>query len=450
MNHALEQAIHERLAAARPVRIGLVGAGACARMILRHLWHAVPWLQVTAVASRTLTTAAQALVEAGGLHPVAVRTEGELAAAAAAGHAACTDDAELLCRSTVVDVLVEATGTVEAAAAVALSAFQGGKHVVLVNAELDSTVGPILKACADSHGVVLTHTDGEEPAVAMSLLRYAQHIGLRPVAAGNIKGMLDRHRTPDTQREFATRHRMDPAKVTSFADGTKLAMESCLLANACGFGVGTRGMYGPHCAHVREVADRLPPEQLLGGGIVDYAVGAEPHTGAFVVVYEPDRRKAADLAYFKLGDGPFHVLYTPYHLPHAQIVSSIGRAALLHESTLAPRGAPVGEVVTIAKRSLQAGELLDGIGGFMAYGILENAAAAVSEGLLPMGLSAGCRLRRDLPQGAAIAYGDVEIPPGRLADRLRAEQAALFAAPPSGLQSPAPGAGPARTAPQHA
>ncbi len=135
------------------------------------------------------------------------------------------------------------TGTVDFAATVVLDAFTHRKPVVLVNAELDSLIGPILKAKADEAGVVLTHTDGDEPGVAMTLFRYVQSVGLRPVAAGNIKGMVDYYRTPDTQREFAARNDQDVKKVTSFADATKLSMETTVLANATGFGVARRGMW---------------------------------------------------------------------------------------------------------------------------------------------------------------------------------------------------------------
>ena len=135
-----------------------------------------------------------------------------------------------------------------------LEAFDHGKHVVLVNAELDSLLGPILKAKADQAGVVLTHTDGDEPGVAMTLLRYLRTLGLRPVAAGNIKGMVDYYRNPETQRAFAEKNDQDARKVTSFADATKLSMETTVLANATGFRVGRRGMYGPACKDVREMA----------------------------------------------------------------------------------------------------------------------------------------------------------------------------------------------------
>jgi predicted homoserine dehydrogenase-like protein len=257
----------------------------------------------------------------------------------------------------------------------------------------------------------------------MTLLRYLRSLGLRPVAAGNLKGMIDHYRTPETQRAFAEKYGQDARKVTSFADATKLSMEATVLANATGFQAGRRGMFGPACAHVNEMATLLPPDLLLGGGLVDYALGAAPHTGAFVIVHEPHPAKQAHLAYYKMGAGPFYVFHTPYHLPHIQIASTIARAALAGDATVAPMGRPVCEVVTVAKRDLQAGELLDGVGGFTAYGLIENAPAARQEDALPMGLSEGCRLVRPVARDTLIRFADVVRPDGRLADRLWDEQA---------------------------
>src|SRR4029077_1478652 len=185
----------------------------------------------------------------------------EAAAAVARGLPVLTDDPSVLTACGAIDVIGEVTGTLAAAAHVVLEAFDHGKHVVLVNAELDSLLGPILKVRADQAGVVLTHTDGDEPGVAMTLFRYLRSLGLRPVAAGNIKGMVDYYRTPETQRAFAEKHDQDVKKVTSFADSTKLSMETTVLANATGFSVGRRGMYGPACGYVREIGNLLPPAQ---------------------------------------------------------------------------------------------------------------------------------------------------------------------------------------------
>ncbi len=186
--------------------------------------------------------------------------------------------------------------------------------------------------------MVLTNTDGDEPGVAMTLYRYVRTLGLRPVAAGNIKGMVDHYRNPDTQKAFAEKHDQDVRKVTSFADATKLSMEATVLANATGFRVGRRGMYGPACENVRDLAGLLPLDELLSGGIVDYALGAAPHTGAFVVVHEENPLKRTQLGYYKMGDGPLYVFYTPFHLPHLQIASTIGRAVVLRDATVASRG----------------------------------------------------------------------------------------------------------------
>jgi predicted homoserine dehydrogenase-like protein len=130
--------------------------------------------------------------------------------------------------------------------------------------------------------------------------------------------------------------------------------------------------------------------------------------------------------YFKMGEGPLYAFYTPYHLPHLQIVTTVARAVLFHDPTVAPRGRPVCDVLTVAKRDVKAGEVLDGVGGFTCYGVIDNADVTRKEKLLPMGLSQDCRLKRNVPKDRPISYDDVEIPVGRLSDRLRAEQNAYF------------------------
>jgi predicted homoserine dehydrogenase-like protein len=341
-----------------------------------------------------------------------------------------TEDAELVCKAGPVEVVIEATGDVEFGAAVSVQALEHGKHLVLMNAELDATLGPILKERADRAGVVLTNTDGDQPGVVMNLLRFVRTIGVRPVMAGNIKGLHDPYRTPETQRGFAEAHGQDTKMITSFADGTKLSMEMVVVANATGFGVGRRGMYGPRCRHVNDATGLFSLEDLLGrgpeGGLVDYVLGAEPGPGVFVLGYDPDPARAAYMKYLKMGDGPLYVFYTPYHLPHLEVPISAARAVLFGDAAITPLGAPVCEVLTVAKRDLEAGETLDGIGGFTAYGVIENADVARGEAFLPMGLADGCTLKVDVPKDRAVAFGDVSLPTGRLCDRLWKEQLDRF------------------------
>jgi predicted homoserine dehydrogenase-like protein len=419
-----------------PIRVALSGAGAAARMILRHLLRGPNSIRLAAVIDRQPARSAEWLRQRGDKFSSDVESAQDFERAVADGVVAITREAGLACASPQIDVLVEATGTVEYGAQVVMKAIQGCKHVVLANAELDSTLGPVLKAYAHEKSVVISHTDGEEPAVAMSLIRYLRGIGLTPVAAGNIKGMLDYYRTPDTQREFATAHRMNSKKVASFADGTKLSMESCILANATGFRVSRRGMIGPRCNHVNQIAPLLPLADLGGSGLVDFALGAQPGSGAFVVVRENDADKCGDLAYFKMGPGPYYVFYTPFHLPGIQIAATITDIVTRGRATVEPLYGPACEVATVAKRDLKAGEVLDGVGGFMTYGLIENADTFEHENLLSMGVSENCIVNRNIPRDEAIRVTDVEIPAGRLCDELRAKQDIQF---PRAGRSPDPG-----------
>lgn len=419
---AVDTVLREREAAGRPIRVGMVGAGATGRAIALQLGTPVPGMRLVAIANRTLGNAERAFREASIHDWSRVSSARDAEQAIAHGTPVLTDDPTVLTACEAIDIILEVTGTVEAGASVVLDAIAHRKHVVMVNAELDSLIGPILNERARQAGVVLTNTDGDEPGVAMTLLRYLRTLGLRPVAAGNIKGMVDYYRNPDTQRAFAEKNDQDARKVTSFADATKLSMETTVLANATGFRAGRRGMYGPACKEVREIAERLPAEAMLDTGLVDYALGAAPHTGAFVVVHEEAPLKQAQLAYYKLGDGPFYVFYTPFHLPHLQIASTIGRAVIDHDPTVAPLAGPVCEVVTVAKCDLKAGERLDGIGGFCAYGLIENAEDARAADALPIGLSENCILRRDKKKDDVVSFDDVILPAGRRADALWREQ----------------------------
>jgi predicted homoserine dehydrogenase-like protein len=166
-----------------------------------------------------------------------------------------------------------------------------------------------------------------------------------------------------------------------------------------------------------------------GPGIVDYVVGARPGPGVFVMAIEEDPLDAKHLSYMKMGDGPYFCFNVPYHLCHFEVPSSIARAALLNDATIAPKGAPTVGVIAGAKKDLAAGEIIDQVGGFATYGMCENYDVIERERLLPIGLAEGCRLIRPVAKDAVITRDDVEIPKGRLIDTLYAEQAAIFGAP---------------------
>jgi predicted homoserine dehydrogenase-like protein len=193
-------------------------------------------------------------------------------------------------------------------------------------------------------------------------------------------------------------------------------------------------MRGYRCAQVKDLLSGLSVDQFAKGGVVDYVLGAEPGTGAFVVGYNDHPIKRQYMSYFKMGDGPLYLFYTPYHLPHLQLPHTVARAVLFGDATLTPMGAPVCDTVAIAKRDLRAGEVLDGMGGFTCYGLIDTHESSRASDLLPMAISQGCRLKRAVTKDEAIGYADVELPPNRLSDKLRAEQDAHFAPPPVALR----------------
>lgn len=427
----VDNALAARARAANPIRVALIGAGFMARGVARQICRYVPGMELVVIANRTLANARQAYAETDVLGVAEVGTVAQLEACIQRGQPAITDDALLACRAAGIDAIIEVTGAVEHGARVVLEAINHGKHVVLLNAELDGTVGPILKVYADRAGVVYTVADGDQPGVTLNLARFVQGIGVTPVLCGNIKGLHDPYRNPTTQAGFAKQWGQNPSMVTSFADGSKISFEQAVIANALGMSVARRGMLGPTVAPgtpVTEAANWYPAEALLGGGpgLVDYVVGASPGPGVFVLgtVDDPVQRHYLNL--YKLGTGPLYCFYTPYHLCHFETPTSVARAVLFHDAALAPRGAMCVEVATAAKVPLAAGQVLDGIGHYHTYGLAENADVAQRENLLPLGVAEGCTLRHDIAQDQVLTYDDVVLPEGRLIDRLRREQTVHF------------------------
>lgn len=423
----VDSALQERHDEGRPIRVGLIGAGYVGRGIALQIARSIPGMRIAAIYNRTLSRAKRAYEAADIDAYKTVDTVAAMEAAVARDRYAVTDDPMVLCRANGIDAIIEVTGTIHFAAAVVLEAIAQGKHVVVQNAELDATIGPLLAQRADEAGVVFTNGDGDQPGTAMNLFRFVRQIGYDPVMMGNMKGLLDPYRTPHTQQAFADEVNQDVRKITSYADGTKLSMEQAVMANATGFSVSKRGMHGPECDHVHEALALFDHDELLDGGRVDYILGAEPGPGVFVLGYNdhPTQRRYANV--LKMGEGPFYTFYVPYHLPHLETPLSAARAVLFDDPTIRPQGAPVCEVMTVAKRDLNAGETLDGIGGFTTYGVIDNTEVCRCERVLPMGLSEDAVLRRDIAKDHPITFDDVEMPAPRLADRLWHEQQAVFA-----------------------
>jgi predicted homoserine dehydrogenase-like protein len=420
----VDNALKAREEESRPIRVGMLGAGFMGQGLTNQIVNSVPGMRMVAVYNRNLKRAHHVFDYAGLEETVEAETQNQLEDAIRAGKPVVTEDALLLARSEQIDVLVDTTGSVEFGARVVLEAFKHRKDVVLVNAEIDATIGPILQTYAAKAGVILSACEGDEPGLQINLYRWVKGLGLTPRVIGNIKGLQDRYRNPATQKGFAEKWGQNPAMVTSFADGSKISFEEAIVANATGFVVKSRGMsrgleYKDDVMKIGRLYDIDELRRL--GGLVDYVVGT-PLTKIYCLAEHPDPKQQHYLSLYKMGDGPLYPFFVPYHLVHFEIPNAIARVALFRDSVAKPLGGPVVEVCAVAKRDLKERETLDDYGMFMTYGEAVNADEMCKNRYLPEGLVEGCKLRRDIRKDQVISYDDVELPPDRIADRLRAEQ----------------------------
>lgn len=427
----IDTALQRRAEENNPIKVAMIGAGFMGRGVANQICNSVPGMELVAIYNRTLEKAKRAYSEAGIDDYRYVDSKNELEDNIKSKKFSVTDNPFILCEADGIDAIIEVTGTIELSSHLILKAFENKKHVILMNAEVDGTIGPILKVYADKAGVILTNVDGDQPGVEMNLYRFVKSIGLKPVLCGNIKGLHDPYRNPTTQEGFAKQWGQNPQMVTSFADGTKISFEQAIVANATGMKVAKRGMYGPTVpggTHLKEIVqDLYPLDALLNGpGIVDYVVGAEPGPGVFVLGTHDDPKQQHYLHLYKVGKGPLYLFYNPYHLCHFEVPLTVARAVLFKDAAVAPIGKPMVDVVTTAKIDLKKGEKIDGLGGYMTYGLCENYDISLKENLLPIGLAEGCILKNDVSKDKVLTYDDVIIPEKRLSDKLRKEQIAYF------------------------
>jgi predicted homoserine dehydrogenase-like protein len=424
----VDTALQARERQGKPIRVGMVGAGFMGQGLTNQIVNSTPGMRMAAIYNRTIERAVGVYRYAGREDAVFAGSQLALDDAVSRGVPVVAEDVFTICRSPEIDVLVDVTGSVEFGARVLMEAFRHGKSVVLMNAEVDSTIGPILRVYARQGGAILSACEGDEPGIQMNLYRWVTGLGLIPRVIGNVKGLQDPYRDPTTQKAWAERWGQNAAMVTSFADGSKISFEQSIVANATGFRVRSRGMsrglkYDGSIMNIQELYDLEELRSL--GGIVDYTVGP-PLIKVFILAEHPDPKQRHYLSLYKMGEGPLYPFWTPYHLVHLEVPNAIARVVLFGDEVAPPLGGPVVEVCAVAKRDLQAGDVLDEYGMYTTYGEATNADEMSARRYLPEGLVEGCKLRRSVPKDQVLTYDDVELPAGRLADKLRAEQYERF------------------------
>jgi len=328
-----------------------------------------------------------------------------------------------------VDVVLDVTGSPVAGAHIALNSIACKKNVVSLNVEADVTIGPILKKFADRYDSVYTVSAGDEPGALKELYDFSDALGLKIVTAGKGKNNpLDRYANPTTLAEYAAAKGSSARMMTSFVDGTKSMIEMACVSNATGLIPDCRGMHGPK-ANVTDLVEIFKLKKdggiLEKKGVVDFAVG-DIAPGVFLVYTTNNEIIKKDLKYLQLGEGPNYLLYRPYHLTSIETPLSIARVYFYNEPTIVPKRGLVSDVITAAKRDLKAGEVIDGIGGYTVYGLIDLYENAKEESLLPIGLAEGSILKRDIKKDQTIKYDDIDFSRDSLLLELRKLQDKSF------------------------
>lgn len=404
----LEKKLQEREKDGQPIRVGVAGTGFVGRALINQI-QLMKGIRVSAVANRNADKAARVLKETPSPGSFTFCERGEdLKQAVEAGKIGVVEN-PLHLAAIDLDIVIDCMGDPQLGALLSLSCIDSGKHFIAAP-EMDATIGPILQYYAQKKGVVYTGTEGDEPGVIMGLYHYVSLLGLDIVAAGKFKGFYDPRSNPQSIKPWADKFKQNPWRIASFADGSKMNMEMAILANATGLVPDVQGMHCPTTS--LEKVPQVLSTRDQGGilerkGVVEVVLEVRPSGGVFVVASTKHPQIKKDLEYLKMGQGPNYLFYRPYHLCGMEIGVSILRAVLSQSATIAPKGAPVAEVIAVAKRDLNVDEELDSIGGYTSYGLLDRSDVVKRLGLLPLGLASECRLIRPIKGGEPIPLDSV-------------------------------------------
>lgn len=380
------------------IKVGVVGAGQMGYGMISQI-ASIPGMKVVAISDIRLEAGQRA---ADTYHKESKEKEMPFV----------TTDFKELTSHPEVEVVVDATGVPEVGAKLALATLLAKKHLVLLNVEVDITIGSIMHQLFSNAGLVYTGSDGDEPQCTLALYEFAKSMGFEVLVAGKGKNnKLRVEANPDTVKEEAESKQMSAHMLASFADGTKTMAEMNLLANAIGFVPDVTGMHG-ESGNLEETVAKLRTKEEGGVldryGVVEYVDGLAP--GVFVIVKGQNEGVVHELNYLMKKDTDHHILYRPYHLASLETPLSIAKAVMYNEPSIVPLGKPVADTVAVAKKDIKAGERLDGIGGYCVRGVIERHEVVMEQKMVPIGLVSGNVVaKRDIPNGTFITEDDVAL-----------------------------------------
>lgn len=445
---SLHRQLLQRAAEGRPVRVALIGAGKFGSMYLSQVPR-TPGVHLLGIADLSPEGARRNLARVG-WEPERAQAA-SLEAALREGSTHVGEDWQALVAHPAVDIVVECTGHPIAAVDHCLAAFAQGKHVVNVTVEADAFCGPLLAQKAAEAGVLYSLAFGDQPALICELVDWARTCGFPVVAAGRGHKWLPHfsRSTPETvwglyglTPEQAARGGLNPKMFNSFLDGSKPAIESTAVANATGLAAPRTGLLYPP-ASIADIPYVTRPRSEGGvlekKGMVEVisslesdgrAIPYDIRMGVWVTVEgESEYIRHCFEEYNAHTDpsGRYFTLYKRWHLIGLEVGWSVASLALRREPTGVAQGWNA-DVVATAKRDLKVGEMLDGEGGYTAWGKLMPASASLALGGLPLGLAHDVRLVRPVRQGQSLVWDDVAIDTGTRAYALRRELESRFGA----------------------
>ncbi|MCM3728174.1 SAF domain-containing protein [Neobacillus cucumis] len=406
----------EREKANQPIRVGVIGAGQMGFGMIAQI-STIPGMSVTGISDINIDAAQRA---ADYYNQNSVKKEQILV----------SNDFRKVIQSSNVEVIVDATGVPEVGANISLETLRSKKHLVLLNVEVDITIGSIMHQLFKNAGLVYTGSAGDEPAATLELFEFAKTMGMEVLVAG--KGKNNKLRitaNPDTAAEEAKRNKMAAHMLAAFQDGTKTMAEMNLLSNAMGFVpdvVGMHGIAGDLDSVLKDLDLKENGGVLNKFGVVEYVDGLAP--GVFVIVKGQNEGVAHELSYLmKKGERDHHILYRPFHLASLETPITIAKAILQNEGSIQPLGGPVSDTVAVAKRDIKAGESIDGIGGYSVRGVIETHQKMKRNAHIPIGLISGKVIaKKDIKQGQFLTTDDVELDVNTTVWKLRTLQDSLF------------------------
>ena len=331
-----------------------------------------------------------------------------------------------------IEIFIEATGNPIAGTQHAYKVIQSKKNIIMVNVEADVLCGKYLSDLAKENNVIYSMAYGDQPSLILEQIEWARLNGFFVTCAG--KGTKYHpsfeYSTPENVSNNygltageAKNAGMNPKMFNSFVTGDKSSIEMAAVANASGLKCPKNGLtYPPVCVY--DIANKLIPKD--NGGLID-------HEGQVEVISSIDRNKIqiendlrwgvyivikAKNSYVKDcfkeygmvtdNSGEHSAIWRPYHYVGLELAQSIYSIALDKKSTGHTKFFNA-DVVSIAKKDLSSGEILDGEGGFTSRGRLVTSRNSIDSNFLPLGLSDGAKTKKSIKKDEFIKIDDVEI-----------------------------------------